>query len=275
MSKRLKLIFLFLLLSLVLITSACQPQTNTIPKEPLVKDNIYNEKLSPQKTKSTRSTEIIDRKIIKTANIRLETENVNKISRKITELIKKYNGYLASSRQWQDSNQRKSYHYKIRISQQNFQAVLSEIKTFGRLKNEQIRSEDITLEYIDLKARLKNLKAQEKKYLKLLNKAEKVEAVIKVEKELNRVRTNIEQLQGKLNYYNNKIDLATIDLYITQPQPIINNNWGILQSFKRALSKFIGSINAVIIFIGEVTPWIIFLFIIGFLLYKLFTFRRK
>lgn len=282
-------IALLIILSLItLVITACQsPQILKSDKEKLASRSAGNfsreqetQDLAKRKKEgkaAAKKEEIAERKIIKKANLRLEKKNLSQISEKIHQLVENYDGYVSDSRKWQGSDQRKYYTYELRVPQKDFMTVISEIKNLGKLKNEQITANDITTEYIDLKARLKNFKAQEKRYLNLLNEAKKVDDILKIEKELNRVRTNIERLQGQFKYYNNKINLATINVRIEQPKSIINSNsgWGIMKSFRRAISNFIDSINAIIVLIGGLIPWIILVSLVGFISYKVFVFKRR
>jgi glucan-binding YG repeat protein len=272
-----KILILISLLLLALVVTSCQdnPQSNvdrvavkSAPQEFSAKDKASSELRQNDKVE-------MDRKIIKEANLRIESKYLLKASDKIKELIEEYDGYISNSRQWQDASQRNHYYYTLKVPQKHFKKIILAIEELGELKNEQIKAKDITAEYIDLEARLKNLKAQEKRYLELLDKAENVEGILKIEKELNRVRTDIERIEGQLKYYNNKISFSTIDVTINEPRPVISTGWGFIQSFKQSIRSFLSSINAIIVLVGQLIPWLIFLFIFFFGIYKLVKKIRK
>ncbi len=266
-----------IILMLLIFTTACQSD-GTANKEinnyRLAEGQINKSIKAPSPTTNQTAPEI-DRKIIKKANLNLEVENIGKIDKKIIGLITDFNGYIASSRKWQNSNQQNYYSYTLKVPQNNFMNLLQKIKTLGKLKDERITGQDITMEYIDLQARLKNYKSEEVRYLELLEKAQDVEDILKIEKELNRVRRDIERLQGRLNYYDNQTNLSTIDLQLREPERVISTDWKITESFKRAIRGFISSINWIIVLIGTLIPWLIILGIVGIALYKLIRYIRK
>jgi hypothetical protein len=274
-------LLIFILIGLLSLVVGCQGTNNRdYGQEAQVSKSVEMDrnanKLASRPNKSNSEVEsanynqqeTVDRKIIKEANLTIITKDLSNINQEIDQIIENYNGYLANSNQWH--NDRKNYRFTIKIPQKNFQPTINQLKKLGTINREQISSRDITQEYIDLKARLKNFKAQEKRYLQLLDQAKDVEDILKVEKELNRIRRNIEQLQGKLNYYNNKIDFSTINVTFQEPQPMMDNNsWGIINSFKQSIREFVASINSIIIISGSLLPWLIVGLLFLFILYKI------
>ncbi|MGM0369850.1 MAG: DUF4349 domain-containing protein [Bacillota bacterium] len=273
---------IFLLIGLLSLVVGCQGANNrNHSQEAQVSESVELDRSSSKlanrsnngnsevESANYNQQESVDRKIIKESNLTIITKDLSNITEEIDQIIKNYDGYLANSNQWH--NDRKNYRFTIKIPQKNFQTTIEQLKKLGTINREQISSRDITQEYIDLKARLKNFKAQEKRYLQLLDRAENVDDILKVEKELNRIRRNIEQLQGKLNYYNNKINFSTINVTFKEPQPIMNNNsWGIINSFKDSVQEFVASINSIIIISGSLLPWLILGLLFLFILYKIY-----
>ena len=162
------------------------------------------------------------------------------------------------------------------FANQNFDNLIFKIKDLGEIKSINISSEDISKEYYDIQARLNSFKKQEERYLDLLNKATNVEEILKVEVELNRIRTSIEQLEGQIRFYDNRVSLATIHLNVN-PLKIIKNNffYKIFNSFKEAISGFFSSINSIVIFLGIFTPWFILFLGIFWFLYKSFKIMKR
>ncbi len=269
-----KLIIIFLTISLLLLTTACQgnqPQTYDSQKQqvrPEVAGKGGSEGTPPGNSRPIEQ-ENTDRKIIKEANLNLVNDNLEPISDKIEQLTADYEGYIAHVHQWEDNQQRTSYSYTIRVPDQHFHSLMANLKSLGQLTQERISREDVTEQYIDLQARIKNLKHQETSYLNLLEKADQVESILKIEKELNRVRTDIERLQGRLDYYQSKVMLATINLHISEPKPIFASGWNLLTSCREAVRGFISSINLIIILTGRLLPWSLLLLTLGWLIYHL------
>ncbi|MBM7555841.1 DUF4349 domain-containing protein [Halanaerobacter jeridensis] len=269
--------FLLVVISILIIISGCQGN-QSMDQQSKVKSTMRTESVSNQygspepsgksalKAEEYQAQETIERKII--------TKKLESIPEQVKTIIKTYDGYLANSNQWQSD--RKYYRYNIKIPQENFQTAISELEKLGAVNNKQISSRDITKEYIDLQSRLKNFKAQEERYLELLNQAKNVKDMLTIEKELNRVRRKIEQIQGQLNYYNNKINFSTINITFTEPKPVINNNsWGIFNSLKQAIQEFVNSINAIIVISGALLPWLLLISVLALIAYKLYQKKKN
>ena len=211
----------------------------------------------------------IERKIIQRANLSIEVKNIDQINDKITNLIENYNGYISDSRNWTNQDKQKFYWFQLRIPVDNFNPVLSELNSedFGQVISRSMSGQDVTEEYMDLDIRLKNLKSQEERYRELLDKADKVEEILKIENELNRVRTEIERLQGRQNYLDNQIAYSTITVEFRQPEPLSSGTPGIIKAVRSAVNTMVKQIYQIIILIGTIIPYIILLSLI-YLIYK-------
>jgi hypothetical protein len=98
----------------------------------------------------------------------------------------------------------------IRVPAERFQEAVERIEALGQVSHREVEATDVTDEYVDLQARLKNAQAVRERLLALLQKAEDVTSALEVEKELNRVGAEIEQLQAKLEVLKNRVTYSTI-----------------------------------------------------------------
>ena len=106
----------------------------------------------------------------------------------------------------------------VRVPQDEFFSVFEQIKALGKVQTENAGSEDVTERFIDLEARLKSAQRQELSLLSLLDRADKISEVLIIEQELSRVRTELERVQGQLNFLERRVDLAAITVFLTPPQ---------------------------------------------------------
>ena len=106
----------------------------------------------------------------------------------------------------------------IRIPQTEFFNAFDRIKLLGEVVSENAGSEDVTDRFIDLEARLKSAQREEESLLALLGRAGKVGDILTIERELARVRTELERLQGQINFLERRVDLATITVSLFTPQ---------------------------------------------------------
>ncbi|MBC8281157.1 MAG: DUF4349 domain-containing protein [Chloroflexi bacterium] len=106
----------------------------------------------------------------------------------------------------------------VRVPQGEFFDVFEQIKALGKVQNENAGTEDVTEQFIDLEARLKSAQREELSLLSLLDRANDVSDVLVIERELSRVRTDLERVQGQLNFLERRVDLATITVSLNHPQ---------------------------------------------------------
>jgi archaellum component FlaC len=160
----------------------------------------------------------------------------------------------------------------IRVPKDKFHAAIQEIESYGKVLNENVNSEDITQQYIDLKARLSNLQHQEKRLLEILELAKNVDEILAIEKELERVRGEIESLQGQINYLERNVEMSIISIKLTKPKPSFkppSMNWG--EVLETALTGLFTVLKGLIILAISIIP----IAIIGIVAYKIYKGRRK
>ncbi|MFW6022321.1 MAG: DUF4349 domain-containing protein [Halanaerobiaceae bacterium] len=217
----------------------------------------------------------IDRRIIKRANLSIEIKDIGGLNDKIANLTENYNGYISDSRNWVNQDDRKFFHYQLRIPAENFNIILTELSTdnFGQVVSRSISGQDVTEEYLDIEIRLKNLEAQEERYRQLLEKADDVEDILKIENELNRIRTEIERLQGRKKYLNDQVGYSTINVDFQQPEPISSGTPGIIKALRNAINKMVYQFYNIIMMIGTFIPYILLLLLL-YLFYRIIR-RRK
>jgi PKD repeat protein len=142
----------------------------------------------------------IDRMIVQTGDISLVVEDISIAIDRIAQLAEDFEGYVVSSNRWGEGK-RAAGTITIRVAAEYFDAAM---KAAGELAvevtSESTSSKDVTEEYVDLQSKLGNLEATETQLLKLMEKAETVEDILKVQKELSRTRGDIEQTKGRMQY---------------------------------------------------------------------------
>jgi hypothetical protein len=222
------------------------------------------------------SAAIVDRKTIKSADVSLKVDNATAAAESLEDIAVAYDGYVSSSSVYDsydyENNAHKQGYVFLRIPVDDLDSAVEDIKSLGDIQSESSSEEDVTEEYIDLDARLSNLKKQEVRLLEILNMTTAVEEVIDVERELSDVRGDIESLQGRMNYLNSRIDMASVSVYLTEPAPL-GGSLGIRDAFSDAVQGFIASVRGIIVFIGYALPVAIVISVVGAVL--VFAFRRR
>ncbi|HDJ66779.1 MAG TPA: DUF4349 domain-containing protein [Nitrososphaeria archaeon] len=162
----------------------------------------------------------VNRMIIRTANINMEAEDPEKVVNEIMLIADSLGGYVESM--GVHENERISANIVVRVPEKSFFEALTRIRGLGKVLREEISGKDVTEQYIDLEARLRNLKAEEEWLLKAMDKAKNVQELMVVERELWRIRGEIERIEGQLKYLERRVEYSTIMVYITQlgkPRP--------------------------------------------------------
>jgi len=221
-------------------------------------------------SKGQGGTEVQERTVIYSGYISLETNDIEGNLAKIRHLAETSGGYVAGSSRSSYGSQA-SAEMAIRVPKDQFQAIVQEIETYGRILDERTTSEDITQQYIDLKARLVNLQKQEERLHEILQMATTVDEILRVENELTRIRGEIDGLQGQINYLEGNVEMSLITIRLVEPAPPFTPpgmNWG--ETFETAIFGLFTVLRGMIILVISLAP----LLIIGVPAYYVYK-RRK
>jgi Domain of unknown function (DUF4349) len=158
-----------------------------------------------------------DRKIVKTAELGIRANEVRDAAAKAQQVAAGYGGSVLSSQIEGDG--RVSADLVLLIPSPEFEAALDDLRGLGKkVTTDTVRGEDVTEEFVDLQSRERNLLAAEQSLLDLYDRANSVNAALAIERELTVVRGEIEQVQGRIKYLENRTASSQISLSI-QPVP--------------------------------------------------------
>ena len=214
--------------------------------------------------------EVADRQIIRRGYLTIEVRRVEKAVKTATDITKNLGGFVSNSRSYEDDAGRKLASLTIRVPAKGLDEAMGQLKALGRVRDERLSGEDVTEHYFDLKARLSNSRRLERRLLTLLDKKTKnVKDLLDVERELGRVRQQIESMEGRKRFLDDRLRLATIKLELTEPR-----GWGrgvfdpLSGSIYNALSAFTSSLAVLIVVTSAAIPWIVILILAAWLVIK-------
>jgi len=162
------------------------------------------------------------RKIIFTAKVTTIVEDLNGVGNQVEKVAEELGGYVASTKLSSLSSYRPSGTWVIRVPVDKFQEFLSSAKTIGTVESSSTNSQDVTEEFFDSEARLKNQRKLEQRILKLLERPEdEIQHVIKVEAELARIREVIERIEGRLRFLKDRTSFSTVTLTVIQQKSYV------------------------------------------------------
>jgi hypothetical protein len=148
---------------------------------------------------------ITERKLVKNGDISFEVKNIRDTRAFLQKIISKHKGYI-SNEKIEDYRINPTEILTIRMPNSNFDNIINEIGLqVGEFDSKRIDIEDVTAEFVDIEARLKNKKQLEGKYQELLAKANNMTDILKIEKEISLIREDIESTEGRLRYLNNQV----------------------------------------------------------------------
>lgn len=229
----------------------------------------------PDKAGTTQATKkaVIDRKIVYNADVHIIVEDLEAGEKKLKELITQHAGQIASSDLRGSAGSQRTGRWKVRIPVVSFEAFNAQVEKIGNLERSSTNSSDVTEEFYDVEARLKNKKVEETRLINHLEKTTgKLSDILEVEKELSRVRGEIEQMQGRMNMLSNLTSLTTIDVNIREVKNYVpptaasfgddasrsfSNSWAMLkQTGRRVMLNLI-----------SIVPWLPIWAVVGVILY--------
>lgn len=172
--------------------------------------------MSKARTVSTDSA-ALSRKIIYNATVDLVAERLSTAETSLIQLVKAHGGYVAEDEVTGSPGSPRQGHWKVRVPVGQFEAFMAAVTKLGELQKQHVDSQDVSEEYYDLQARLSNKQVEERRLLEHLRRSTaRLQDVLAVEKELSRVRGEVEQLQGRIRFLSNRTDLATVTVTVSE-----------------------------------------------------------
>ena len=176
------------------------------------------------------------RKIIETSQVTLETNDLSVVEKLALQALDKRQGKIDASNVSLDNTGRRTGNYTLRIPAGQLQDYTAELAAIPDVivRQKNISAQDVTEEFIDINARLENMQRQELRLREILAKANTVDEILKVEKELANVRGQIESVTGRLKAMTGRIDMSTVQLRISEVSLLAESNyWGKLRGIIR------------------------------------------
>jgi hypothetical protein len=165
---------------------------------------------------------LAERLVVFTARVELEVDDVEVAVDEVRLLAERLGGFVSTEQTRSESGV-----ITIRVPQRVFHDAVAEVEALGKVKARDLKGEDVTEEYVDLGSQLVNLENQERRLLDIMGMGTTVESVLRVEKELERVRGSIESIKGRMNYLDSRVELATITvlLNLEEEEPEVQIAW--------------------------------------------------
>jgi hypothetical protein len=213
----------------------------------------------------------LQRRIIYNADVQLIVDDLTKAEQELQRLVTEHKGYIAKAEINGSTGQPRNGHWRLRVPGDHLQPCLEALTKLGVPQKNSTDSRDVTEEYYDLEARIKNKKVEESRlqgYLEDKKATSKLEDILAIERELNRVRGEIEQAEGRLRLLSNLSALATLDVtmhevkdYVPPQAPTFGNQ--ISSTFSGSLDALTQVGKAVVLAAVALFVWLPLLAVVG------------
>lgn len=228
--------------------------------------------------KSDSSAYLDARKLIKTVNLDVETQEFDGLLNALETQVEQLGGYIESMNTYNGS--RYSYsgreatrtsNLTVRIPQKELSGFVDAVSAAGNVVSRSENVEDVTLSYVDIESRKKSLETELERLQSFLEKAESLEDIITLEDRMSTVRYQLESMASQLRTYDNKVDFATVYMSIREVKeftPVEEETaWerltgGFMESLKNVKDGFVEFFIWIVVHIPYLAVWAVVILII-------------
>jgi hypothetical protein len=202
----------------------------------------------------------VARVIIRNATMSIVVRDAVDVLRRVSTLVENKGGYVAGTRQWKEREQVRA-NAVLRVPSKELYPTLAALRGLAvRVDSESVNAEDVTQEYTDLGAQLKNIQAAETELRELLRtvreRTQKAADIIEIYNEITKVRGEIERIQGRLQYLSQMAALSTITVDLIPDvlaAPVVEPGWQPVATIKTASRALVNSLK----FVADALIWIV------------------
>lgn len=252
--------------------------------QPMLVDQPAAPTASLDQTETSQQTVVpTDRKIIRNADLELESDDPESAQTRITQIAESKGGFVVESQQSssdRSSSKRDTVSMTIRIPSDKFGETLNEIRNAsGRVIVETIKGQDVTEEFIDIEARLKAQRALEAQFTEIMKRTSSVDEALNVQRQLAQVRGEIEKIEGRKRFLENQASLSTIKAKIQTPAVISAGGRGFFSKLTDSINDGLDAAMVFVLGLVSVTiavlPFLLFICLPIYLVARYFWRRSK
>jgi len=195
--------------------------------------------------------------VIRTGQASIEVDSLEQAVAQVRLLAGRIGGYVANTAMQTGRGQLRSASLEVKIPADRFDDGLGGLAGLGKLESVNVNAEDVGEEFTDVSARMGNARRLEARLIDLLaTRTGKLKDVLDVERELARVREEIDRYEGRLRFLRAHAVLSTLTIYVHEPLPVVGHAGSsvIGEAFKQAWRNFVGLVAAIVRSLGIVIP---------------------
>lgn len=220
----------------------------------------------------TTSDSVVSSMIIRTGVASVEVDSLERGIRAVRALAGRVGGYIANSSITAGTDQMHSATLEIKIPAPRFDEAINGLQPIGHLESVSVSAEDVGEEFVDVAARAENGRKLEQRLIDILGtRTGKLSDVLAVERELARVREEIERQEGRMRYLRTRAAMSTLSVTVHEKVPVVagTGSFGVLaEAFRQAWRNFIGFTASVIAAMGTLLPLALIVATVGWLVWR-------
>ena len=279
--KVLSLLLIFLLMGCASRQSAEEafPVPTEAPQTGVDMEESKSADLGTALVSSEAQGETTERLVVKRAEMRVSVADPAEAMRTVVQWAESMQGYVVNSNQWNSTSDGQTYinaSVMVRVPAERLDEMMQKVRDLAAdpktgVLSETVTGEDVTAEYVDSQARLRNLKAAEAQLVELLDQAPDLEYTLDIFRELTEIRSQIEVLEGRIKYLEESAALSALSVeFVAEAslQPLQIGPWkpaGVAKEAIQTLVKVAQDVGTALI--KFVIIWVPFLLPIGLIVY--------
>ena len=203
------------------------------------------------------TTDPMDRLIVRTGQASIEVDSLEAAMARLRQVARSAGGFVADASVRSGRDQVRHATLELKVPSARFDELTEDLQPIGRLEYVNVSAEDVSEEFVDLTARAANGRRMEERLIELLRtRTGKLQDVLSVERELARVREEIERIEGRLRYLKGGAELSTLAVSQHEPLPIVatQGRGPIAEAFRAAWRNFVVVLSTAIASLGYLVP---------------------
>jgi len=217
-------------------------------------DAAAPEQVAPTETQDPAAAPMV----IRTGNASIQIDSLETAIGQVRALADRVGGYIANSQIQSGDNQVRSANIEIKVPANRFDALVTGLTPLGKVEYVNVSAQDVGEEFTDVTARVANSRRLESRLIELLaTRTGKLSDVLEIERELARVREEIERMEGRLRYLRAHVATSSLTVTVHEKAPLVGEqgSGGVIgEAFRQAWRNFVRFVAGLIASLGVVVP---------------------
>lgn len=253
------------------------PRGQAPPPPPVAPQGVTSTSLPAQG--AAADTVVVPAMIIRTGTATVEVDSLDPAIARVRQLAERVGGYVANTSLQTGRHQVREASLELKVPAARFDQALGGLEPLGEVESVHVSAQDVGEEFVDVSARLANARRLEARLVELLERRTgSLEDVLAVERELARVREEIERHEGRLRYLRTRTAVSTLTVRLHEPYPVVGDYPGqnpVLGAFYQAWRNFVGFLAFLIASLGILVPLGIILWGVWWVVRRAWAGRRR